>query len=81
MSKTSRQDLVQEMAVIETIYGAGFKASSSFYNKSTARLEVTPTNDKKGAKNIEIRFAIQPCWLGLVLVAATAQGICAIAFR
>lgn len=41
---------------------------------------MTPTTYKKGAEGVEIRFAVQPCWLGWVLVAATPQGICAIAF-
>ena len=28
---------------------------------------------------IEIQFTVQPCWLGRALVAATSQGVCAIA--
>ena len=39
-----------------------------------------PSTYKNGAQDVRIRFAIVPCFLGLVLVAATAQGICAIDF-
>jgi AraC family transcriptional regulator of adaptative response/methylated-DNA-[protein]-cysteine methyltransferase len=39
-----------------------------------------PSVYKNGAQDMRIRFAIVPCFLGMVLVAATAQGICAIDF-
>lgn len=32
------------------------------------------------ASGIKIRYTTQPCWLGWVLIAATARGICEIAF-
>lgn len=74
-----RQELMQEVTVTEAIYEAGFETSSSFYNKSTVMLGMTPTDYQKGAKGIDIRFTIRPCWLGWILVAATTKGICAIA--
>jgi AraC family transcriptional regulator of adaptative response/methylated-DNA-[protein]-cysteine methyltransferase len=79
-SKRVRQKLNQENTVTQAIYEAGFEASSSFYDKATAILGMTPTDYRKGGSGIEIRFAVKPCWLGWILVAATPQGICAIAF-
>jgi len=62
------------------MYDAGFGSSSRFYEKATPTLGMKPSVYKKGAQDVPIRSAIVPCSLGLVLVAATAQGICAIDF-
>jgi AraC family transcriptional regulator, regulatory protein of adaptative response / methylated-DNA-[protein]-cysteine methyltransferase len=78
--KRVRQELNQENTVTQAIYEAGFEATSSFYNRSTAILGMTPTTYKTGADGVEIQYAIKPCWLGWILVAATPKGICAIAF-
>ena len=40
---------------------------------------MTPTEFGQTASSIAIRYTTQPCWLGWVLMAGTAQGICAIA--
>ncbi len=79
-AKRARQKLNQEITVTQAIYDAGFETSNSFYSKSTAMLGMTPTNYKQGASGVEIRFVIKASWLGPMLVAATAKGICAIAF-
>jgi AraC family transcriptional regulator of adaptative response/methylated-DNA-[protein]-cysteine methyltransferase len=62
------------------MYDAGFGSSSRFYEKATSTLGMKPSTYKNGAQDVRIRFAIVPCLLGLVLVAATGQGICAIDF-
>ncbi len=64
--------------VTEAIYAAGYNASSRFYENSTARLGMTPTTYRKRGTGMRIRFALGPCSLGQVLVAATDKGICAI---
>ena len=65
--------------MIQASYEAG-ETSSNFYDQSTAILGMTPSQFQQGASNVEIRYTVQPCWLGNVLVAATLKGICAIAF-
>ena len=77
-AKRIREELHQGIPVTQAIYNAGFETSSSFYDKSTMMLGMTPTKYQQGADGIEIRFAVKPSWLGWVLVAATTQGICAI---
>lgn len=62
----------------EAIYDAGFGSSGRFYDTSTAVLGMTPTDYRAGAKGLEIRFAAATCWLGVVMVAQTARGVCAI---
>ena len=39
---------------------------------------MTPTAFRSGGNGVSIRFAVGECWLGSILVAATARGVCAI---
>ena len=64
--------------VTEALYEAGFNASSRFYEAAPAMLGMTPTHYRTGGRNETIRHAEGLCTLGIVLVAATEQGICAI---
>jgi AraC family transcriptional regulator of adaptative response/methylated-DNA-[protein]-cysteine methyltransferase len=75
-----RKHLKENSTVTEAMYLAGFGSSSRFYEKATATLGMKPSAYKNGARDKQIRFAIVPCYLGLVLVAATRQGVCAIDF-
>ncbi len=70
--------LSHSASVTEAIYQAGFSSSSRFYEKSTARLGMTPTTWRSGGAGTKIRFAVGQCFLGAILVAATDKGICAI---
>jgi AraC family transcriptional regulator of adaptative response/methylated-DNA-[protein]-cysteine methyltransferase len=79
-SNRIREHLREDSTVTDAMYHAGFGSSSRFYEKATATLGMKPSTYKNGAQDMRIRFAIVPCFLGLVLVAATAQGICAIDF-
>lgn len=72
--------LLQRRSVTEAIYDAGFNASSRFYERSAEMLGMTPTKYRSGAAGLRIRVALTHTFLGLTLVAATDQGICAIAF-
>ena len=55
-----------------------YSSSARFYEKSSARLGMTPTKYRAGGRGEEIRFAIGQCSLGAILVAATQRGVCAI---
>ncbi len=77
-AKRAREELQEEISVTQAMYNAGFETSSSFYDKSTRLLGMTPTEYKRGARGIAIQFAVKPVWLGWVLVAATTKGICTI---
>ena len=65
-------------AVTEAFYGAGFNASSRFYEAAPAMLGMTPTHYRAGGKGETIRHATGQSTLGTVLVGAAGQGICAI---
>lgn len=79
-AKRVRQHLQEDNTVTQAIYNAGFETSSTFYEQSTSLLGMTPSQYQQGAIGVAIRYTVQPCWLGWVLVAATPKGICAIAF-
>ncbi|WP_084059023.1 bifunctional DNA-binding transcriptional regulator/O6-methylguanine-DNA methyltransferase Ada [Desulfacinum hydrothermale] len=65
-------------SVTEAIHRAGYGSSSRFYEKDAKALGMAPKIYRKGAPHQEIRFAVAPCGLGWVLVAATARGVCAV---
>ena len=67
-------------SVTEAIYAAGFNSAGRFYEESGALLGMAPTTYRKGASGEQIRYAVAPCALGQVLVAATRMGVCAIEF-
>ncbi len=75
-----REQLRKGSTITEAMYDAGFGSSSRFYEKATPTLGMKPSTYKNGAQDVLIRFAVVPCFLGLALVAATGQGICAIDF-
>ncbi|ACA15573.1 transcriptional regulator, AraC family [Methylobacterium sp. 4-46] len=65
-------------SVTAAIFEAGYAASSRFYAAAPSRLGMTPTAYRRGGEGATIRFAVGPCSLGSVLVAATGKGLCAI---
>lgn len=67
-------------SVTRAIYAAGFNAPSRFYETAGDRLGMTPGRFRRGGADTAIRFAVVPCALGALLVAATEVGLCAIAF-
>ncbi|ENO86768.1 bifunctional DNA-binding transcriptional regulator/O6-methylguanine-DNA methyltransferase Ada, partial [Thauera linaloolentis] len=65
-------------SVTDAIYGAGFNASSRFYETSNQRLGMPARDYQAGGIGAEIRFAVGQCTLGAILVAQSQRGICAI---
>ncbi|GAB6845741.1 AraC family transcriptional regulator of adaptative response/methylated-DNA-[protein]-cysteine methyltransferase [Methylorubrum rhodinum] len=70
--------LQEAASVTEAIYAAGYAAPSRFYAGAAERLGMSPSAYRKGGIGARIRFAVAPCALGTVLVAATERGVCAI---
>jgi AraC family transcriptional regulator, regulatory protein of adaptative response / methylated-DNA-[protein]-cysteine methyltransferase len=76
----ARNELQKEPTVTDAIYNAGFESSSRFYETAGASLGMTPREYSRGGAGQSIRYAIVESYLGWVLIAATAQGICRIDF-
>jgi AraC family transcriptional regulator, regulatory protein of adaptative response / methylated-DNA-[protein]-cysteine methyltransferase len=79
-NKRVREELAKSPTVTEAIYGAGFNSNGRFYANSTEVLGMSPRQFRSGGSNAEIKFAIGECSLGLILVAASGKGVCAIFF-
>jgi AraC family transcriptional regulator of adaptative response/methylated-DNA-[protein]-cysteine methyltransferase len=75
-----RHELGKSPTVTQAIYGAGFNSNGRFYATSSEVLGMTPSQFRAGGADAEIKFAIGESSLGLVLVAASDKGVCAIFF-
>jgi AraC family transcriptional regulator, regulatory protein of adaptative response / methylated-DNA-[protein]-cysteine methyltransferase len=67
-------------SVTEAIYDAGFNSVSRFYEDASDKLGMAPSRYRSGAVGEEIRYAAEPCALGVIIIAATQRGVCAIEF-
>ena len=65
-------------SVTEAIYDAGFNSSGRFYEAAAGLLGMAPASYRDGAPGEVIRHAVGHSTLGVVLVAATQRGVCAI---
>jgi AraC family transcriptional regulator of adaptative response/methylated-DNA-[protein]-cysteine methyltransferase len=75
-----RRQLRDGRAISPALYEAGFASSSRLYESAAATLGMRPSEYRSGAPGEPIRFTVVRSYLGPVLVAATARGICAIEF-
>ena len=73
-------------SVAGAMYDAGFSSSSRLYGRASAELGMTPATYSRGGRGAIIKYTITPCSLdtitpcslGLLLVAATERGVCAV---
>ena len=72
------EGLTQEKTITAAMYSAGYNASSRFYTESRQFLGMSPTAFRNGGAGMTIQFAVGQSTLGVVLVAATKIGVCAI---
>src|SRR3954451_13875939 len=63
-------------SVAQSVYAAGFAASSRAYDAAPSGLGMTPGARRRGGQGGAIRYTIVPTPLGHAIVAATARGIC-----
>ncbi len=74
-----RAGLQQGNGVAAATYDAGFGSSSRVYERAGAALGMTPATYAKGGQGASIFYALTPCPLGRLLVAATLRGVCFVA--
>jgi AraC family transcriptional regulator, regulatory protein of adaptative response / methylated-DNA-[protein]-cysteine methyltransferase len=79
-TKRVRARLGKSGTVTQAIYDAGFNSNGRFYANSSEMLGMTPSDFRAGGAGQQMRFAIGHCSFGLILVAASDKGICAIFF-
>jgi AraC family transcriptional regulator, regulatory protein of adaptative response / methylated-DNA-[protein]-cysteine methyltransferase len=66
--------------VSAAIYAAGYQAPSRAYEKTRARLGMTPSAYQRGGVGQRVAYAVAKSSLGRTLVASTRQGVCRVAF-
>jgi len=70
--------LRQGLPVTTALYDAGYGSSSRLYERAASHLGMTPTAYQRGGAGLTIRYDVLDTPIGLLLVGATAKGICAI---
>lgn len=75
-----KKQLKNGLPVTEALYEAGYSSSSRLYETSTRKLGMTPGAYKRGGAGEVINCAFMPSPLGLLLLAATARGLCFLQF-
>lgn len=71
-----KHQLQQGQEITTALYSVGYGSSSRLYEQSTKILGMTPATYRQFGKGEVIRYAIASSPLGLMLVAATAKGLC-----
>ncbi len=64
--------------ITDAMYDAGYGSSSRLYQGSSSSLGMTPASYRKGGLGRRIAYTSVKCPLGMLLVAATEGGICAV---
>ena len=64
--------------VVGALYKAGYNSQSWLYKNSTTKLGMTPGTYRRGGAGMKVGFLIEQSPLGMLLVAATEHGICAV---
>jgi AraC family transcriptional regulator of adaptative response/methylated-DNA-[protein]-cysteine methyltransferase len=64
--------------VTRALYDAGFGSSSRLYERAPGHLGMTPATYRRGGQGMQIEYTTAGGPLGLLLVAATERGVCAV---
>jgi AraC family transcriptional regulator of adaptative response/methylated-DNA-[protein]-cysteine methyltransferase len=73
-----KEQLKEGVEVTDALYGAGYGSSSQLYTQADERLGMTPSTYRKGGRGMNIAYTIADSPQGVVLLAATERGICAV---
>ncbi|MDE1152411.1 MAG: methylated-DNA--[protein]-cysteine S-methyltransferase [Micavibrio sp.] len=76
--KTLKKNLKGKVGVTGAIYDAGFGSSSRVYGQVNSRLGMTPGQYRRHGAGLDIYYATAKTPVGLLLMAATERGICAV---
>jgi AraC family transcriptional regulator of adaptative response/methylated-DNA-[protein]-cysteine methyltransferase len=77
-SERVRESLREGMPIMGAVIDAGYGSTRAFYEHGAPRLGMSPGRYRDGARGERIRYAIIETPLGMVVVAATDQGVCSV---
>jgi AraC family transcriptional regulator of adaptative response/methylated-DNA-[protein]-cysteine methyltransferase len=78
--KSLKRALRSGSKVVDAMYDAGFGSSSRLYERVDSRLGMTPTQYRKGGKNLPISYTMIESSFGPLMIAATDRGVCFVRF-
>lgn len=73
-----KASLQGQASVTDAILSAGYGSPSRVYERSDARLGMTPATYRRGGPATAIRYTLVDCPLGRLLLAGTDRGVCAV---
>ncbi len=73
-----RERLLAGDEVTDALYAAGYGSSSRLYERAHEALGMTPGTYRRGGAGVAIGWTTVSTPLGLLLVATTARGVCAV---
>lgn len=73
-----KEGLRRGQEVTTALHDAGYGSGSRLYERSDAQLGMTPATYGRGGRGMRIAYAVVPCPLGRLLVAATERGVAAV---
>lgn len=71
-------NLKEGQVLPKAVYNTGYNSHSWLYEDAMAKLGMLPSSYRDGGRGETVRYRIKPCRLGLVMVAETDYGICAL---
>ena len=77
-SERLKDELKRGETVSRATFGAGYGSSSRVYEAADASLGMTPATYRRGGMGMHIEYVIAKTSLGLLIVAATERGVCAV---
>jgi len=75
-----KKGLRESRGVADAVYEAGFGSSSRVYERSDAKLGMTPGEYRMAGRGVEISYTTFETVLGPMLIGATDRGICFLQF-
>ncbi|MDX2137467.1 MAG: bifunctional DNA-binding transcriptional regulator/O6-methylguanine-DNA methyltransferase Ada [Chloroflexota bacterium] len=76
-----RDTLRTSSNVTDAIYDAGFRSTSRVYERTDEQLGMTPMQYRARGAGVAIRYTLAVCDLGVLLVATTERGLCAVSLH
>lgn len=75
----AKEALGRASSVLRASVDAGYSGTSRFYANAGRELGMTARSARHGGKDETVRYALRSSWLGRLLVAWTARGVCHVA--
>ncbi len=77
-SEMLKGELKRGETVSRATYGAGYSSSSRLYEQAATHLGMTPAAYRRAGAGMQIHYVLEQTELGILLVAATDRGVCAV---